>query len=118
MQCRFGGQDHLSGVASCFIGSPRRSSGNIASAPCRDFRASPTSNFEMDTADKDRPIAMPTLILWGAREQPAERTREFADVWRKYARNVVDADAMPCGHYIQEEMPDHVYERFIEFFTV
>jgi hypothetical protein len=23
---------------------------------------------------------------------------------------------MPCGHYIPEEMPDHVYERFIAFF--
>jgi haloacetate dehalogenase len=83
---------------------------------CRDFRASPTSDFEMDTADKDRQIAMPTLILWGARGQPPERTREFAEVWRKYAGNVADTDAMPCGHYIQEEMPDHVYERFIEFF--
>jgi len=25
---------------------------------------------------------------------------------------------MPCGHYIPEEMPDHVYERFVEFFKV
>ena len=83
---------------------------------CRDFRASPTSDFEMDGADKDRQIAMPVLILWGARGQPPERTREFAEVWRKYASNVVDTDAMPCGHYIQEEMPDHVYARFVEFF--
>ncbi len=58
----------------------------------------------------------PTLVLWGARGQPPERTREFAAVWRKYAGNVVDTDAMPCGHYIPEEMPDHVYERFIAFF--
>jgi hypothetical protein len=28
----------------------------------------------------------------------------------------VDTDAMPCGHYIPEEMPDHVYERFVAFF--
>jgi haloacetate dehalogenase len=83
---------------------------------CRDYRASPASDFAMDSADKDRPISMPALLLWGARGQTQERTREFAEVWRKYAREVVDTDAMPCGHYIAEEMPDHVYQRFTEFF--
>jgi hypothetical protein len=38
------------------------------------------------------------------------------EVWKKYAANLVDTDAMPCGHYIAEEMPDHVYERFVGFF--
>ena len=52
----------------------------------------------------------------GARGQTAERTSEFGEVWRKYASQVVDTDAMSCGHFIAEEMPDHVYERFIEFF--
>src|ERR1700722_4868669 len=79
---------------------------------CHDFRASPTSDFEIDAADQDRRIAMPALVLWGARGQPPERTSEFAEVWKKYAANLVDTDAMPCGHYIAEEMPDHVYERF------
>jgi len=83
---------------------------------CRDFRASPTADYEIDNADKDKQIAMPTLILWGARGQPPERTREFAYVWRKYAANVLDTDAMQCGHYIPEEMPDHVHDRFVEFF--
>jgi haloacetate dehalogenase len=83
---------------------------------CRDFRASPTSDFEMDKADEGRQITMPVLVLWGARGQPPERTEEFAAVWRKYAANVVDTDAMPCGHYIAEEMPDHVYDRFAAFF--
>jgi haloacetate dehalogenase len=83
---------------------------------CRDFRASPTADFEIDAADKDKQIAMPTLILWGAKGQPPERTREFAEVWRRYASNVVDTDAMQCGHYIPEEMPDHVHDRFVDFF--
>jgi haloacetate dehalogenase len=34
---------------------------------CRDYRATATCDFEMDTADKDRKIATPALILWGAR---------------------------------------------------
>jgi len=29
---------------------------------------------------------------------------------------MVDTDAMPCGHYMAEEMPDHVYDRFVGFF--
>jgi len=61
---------------------------------------------------------MPALILWGARGQPSERTKEFAEVWKKYAANVVDTDAMQCGHSIAEEMPDHVYSRFVGFFKV
>jgi haloacetate dehalogenase len=83
---------------------------------CRDFRASPTADFEIDALDKDKQVTMPTLILWGAKGQPPERTKEFAEVWRKYAANVVDTDAMQCGHYIAEEMPDHVHDRFVEFF--
>jgi haloacetate dehalogenase len=83
---------------------------------CRDYRATATCDFEMDAADKDRQIAMPTLILWGARGQPPERSREFLDVWRKFASNIEDAEGLPCGHYIQEEMPDRLHERFGEFF--
>ncbi len=85
---------------------------------CRDFRASPTSDYEIDQVDKDKQIQMPALILWGARGQPPERTKEFADVWKKYAANVVDTDAVQCGHYMAEEVPDHVYGRFVEFFKV
>ena len=70
----------------------------------------------MDAADKDRQIAMPALILWGARGQPPERTREFAEVWHKYAGqgHRYGRDAVRSLH--SEEMPDHVYERFVEFF--
>jgi haloacetate dehalogenase len=83
---------------------------------CRDYRATATCDFEMDTVDKDRPIATPALILWGARGQSPERSREFLNVWQKFASNILDAEGLPCGHYIQEDMPDRVYERFIAFF--
>jgi len=32
------------------------------------------------------------------------------------ARAQVVETATECGHYIVEEMPDHVYERFVAFF--
>jgi haloacetate dehalogenase len=80
---------------------------------CRDYRATATCDFEMDTADKDRKITTPTLILWGARGP--ERTDEFLNVWRKFASNV-DGEGLPCGHYMQEEVPDRVYQHFVDFF--
>jgi hypothetical protein len=36
----------------------------------------------MDTADKDKKLEMPLLLIWGARGQSPERAREFLDVWR------------------------------------
>jgi hypothetical protein len=32
---------------------------------CRDYRATATCDFEMDTADKDRQIEMPAIVLGG-----------------------------------------------------
>ena len=83
---------------------------------CRDYRATATCDFEMDTADKDKKIGMPLLLLWGARGQPLERAKEFLDVWRRYASNIVAHEAIECGHYIQEEVPDKVIQHFRNFF--
>jgi haloacetate dehalogenase len=82
---------------------------------CRDYRAGAGIDFEMDTADKDRQIGMPLLILWGTRGMPP--TQEFPTVWRKFASNLVDAQPLPTGHYLQEEAPDRVYDHFVKFFT-
>jgi haloacetate dehalogenase len=82
---------------------------------CRDYRAGATIDFEMDSADKDRQIGMPLLILWGTRGAPP--TQEFPTVWRKFASNLVDAQPLPTGHYLQEEAPDRVYDYFVKFFT-
>jgi haloacetate dehalogenase len=82
---------------------------------CRDYRAGATCDFEMDTADKDRQIGMPFLLLWGTRGLPP--TQELPTVWRKFASNMVDAQPLPTGHYLQEEAPEQVYEHFVKFFT-
>jgi haloacetate dehalogenase len=82
---------------------------------CRDYRAGARIDFEMDTADKDRQIEMPVLILWGTRGQPP--TQEFPTVWRKFAKNLVDAQPLPTGHYLQEEAPDQVHDYFVKFFV-
>ena len=84
---------------------------------CRDYRATATCDFAMDTADKDKKLAMPLMLLWGARGHSPERAREFLDIWRQYASNITATDAMNCGHYMQEEMPDRIVEHFSKFFV-
>ena len=82
---------------------------------CRDYRAGATINFEMDQADKDKPIPTPLLVLWGTRGRPP--TDEYPTVWRKFASNLVDIEPLATGHYIQEEMPGECLDRFFKFFT-
>ena len=68
----------------------------------------------MDSADRDRQIGMPLLILWGTRGAPP--TQEYPTVWRKFASNLVDAQPLPTGHYLQEEAPNSVMEHFLKIF--
>ena len=85
------------------------------SGACRDYRAGATINFEMDKADKDKPISTPLVVLWGTRGSTP--TDEYPTVWRKYASNLVDIQPLPSGHYLQEEQPDRVYDTCVKFFT-
>jgi len=81
---------------------------------CRHYRANATIDFEVDTAEKDRKMTTPLLILWGTRGAPP--TQEYPTVWRKYASNLVDAQPLPTGHALQVEAPDRVYDHFVKFF--
>jgi haloacetate dehalogenase len=82
---------------------------------CRHYRANATIDFETDTAEKDRRIATPLLVLWGTRGAPP--TQEYPTVWRRFASNLIDAQPLPTGHALQVEAPDRVYDHFIKFFT-
>ena len=35
---------------------------------------------------------------------------------RKFASNLVDAQPLPTGHYLQEEAPDSVIQHFLKIF--
>jgi len=87
------------------------------SGSCRDYRATATSDFVIDTADRDRKIEMPAMIVWGARGHAPERAQEFLDIWRQFASNIEHAEGFNCGHYIAEEIPDTLLERFLRFFV-
>ncbi len=58
-------------------------------------------------------ITVPTLLLWGARGNLAERP--VLDVWREVADDVRGAAIADCGHYLPEEQPALVQEQLIAF---
>jgi haloacetate dehalogenase len=82
---------------------------------CRDYRAGATIDFELDSADKDRKIATPLLLVWATRGAPA--SPDSAKMWRDFASNIVDIQSVSSGHHMQEEAPEQVYEHLAKFFA-
>ena len=83
---------------------------------CRDYRATATSDHVMDDADKDRTLDMPLMLLWGARGQVPERSKAFVEIWKKTATNIEHSEPIACGHYMAEEVPDIIIDRYTKFF--
>ena len=70
---------------------------------CEDYRAAASIDLEHDAADRDRRIACPLLVLWGARGVVG-RNFSVLDVWRDRATSLAGR-ALDCGHYLPEEAP-------------
>jgi haloacetate dehalogenase len=83
---------------------------------CGDYRAAATIDCALDTADLGRKLAMPLLVLWGARSRVGRRFADPLAIWRARAEAVQGA-ALPCGHYVNEEAPEAVLEWFLRFFA-
>ncbi|WP_447648882.1 alpha/beta fold hydrolase [Pseudomonas abietaniphila] len=86
-------------------------------AMCEDYRATFGIDLDMDTADFDagRLVTTPSLILWGEKGGVG-RNHNAAEVWSRYATNIVQTATVPSGHYLQEECPDETYEVLQGFF--
>ncbi|HET7803630.1 MAG TPA: alpha/beta hydrolase [Pseudolabrys sp.] len=89
-------------------------------AICEDYRATFGVDLEMDTKDFEagRKIECPVLLLWGATGGVGRNHKPGpAEIWRNYATNIVDAKALPCGHYLSEEAPKETTDALRQFFT-
>lgn len=89
-------------------------------AICEDYRATFGVDLEMDAVDFEagRKIECPALILWGATGGVGRNHKPGpGDIWQCYASNIVDAKALPCGHYLSEEAPAETTAALREFFT-
>jgi haloacetate dehalogenase len=89
----------------------------VIHAMCEDYRATFGVDLDMDTADFDagKRVTTPSLILWGAKGGVG-RNHNAAEVWGRYATNIVKTGSVPSGHYLQEECPDETYEALSSFF--
>jgi haloacetate dehalogenase len=88
---------------------------NTLQGMCEDYRAAASIDLEHDRAELNKKIECPLLVLWGERGA-MQRLFDVPATWRERA-NTVTARALPCGHWMPEEVPDAVYEQLHGFFT-
>jgi len=84
---------------------------------CEDYRACASVDLAMDTADRTagKRITCPVQLLWGA-TGAVGRLHQPAEIWKDYANDIRDAQALPCGHYLSEEAPEETYRAMRAFF--
>lgn len=82
-------------------------------ATCEDYRAGATIDLEDDGADLDRLVTCPTLVMWGERSFVGKQY----DVMGVWGRRVADLRgvALPCGHFLAEELPDRTFDELATF---
>lgn len=84
------------------------------SAICEDYRAAASIDLEHDKEDEARKLAMPVLVLWGAKGLVG-KLYDVRAVWKKYA-NVVEGFSLPCGHFLPEEEAEKTSAALVQFF--
>jgi len=85
-------------------------------AMCEDYRAAATIDLEHDRADRqlEKKLEMPLRVLWGEHGL-VNKCFDPNEDW-KWVANQVSGKAVPCGHYIPEELPDALFEEARAFF--
>jgi haloacetate dehalogenase len=92
----------------CFTWKTIRSS-------CEDYRACATCDLEMDTADKDKKVTCPLLVIWGAKSHTGTVHGDVLQIWKGLGTDVIGGP-INCGHYVPEEAPEETYGWFVRFF--
>ena len=82
---------------------------------CEDYRAAAGIDLDHDRADRDadRRLADPLMVLWGE-EGVVHRCFDPLAEWQRVADDV-RGEALPCGHYVAEEVPDLLLARALPF---
>ena len=83
---------------------------------CEDYRASASIDLEHDRADVQagRRLTQPLRVLWGE-HGAVGRCFDVRALWRERATQV-SGEALPCGHYLAEELPEAVVAQALNFF--
>ena len=83
-------------------------------ATCEDYRAAASIDLAHDRESEAQKIACPLLVLWGERGI-VHRLFKPLDDWAAVATDV-RGRALPCGHYLAEEVPDATLAELMAFF--
>jgi haloacetate dehalogenase len=88
-----------------------------ATSICEDYRASAGIDLEHDRADvvAGHCLMQPLRVFWGE-YGTVGRCFDVLSLWRERAHQVT-GQALPCGHYIAEELPERVIAEAVPFFT-
>jgi haloacetate dehalogenase len=83
---------------------------------CEDYRASAGIDLEHDRLDVQaaRRLTQPLRVLWG-QHGAVGRCFDVLALWRERATQVT-GEALPCGHYLAEELPEPVAAQALNFF--
>lgn len=82
-------------------------------AICEDYRAAAGIDLEHDAADAAARIQAPVLALWGAKGVVGA-LYDVLQTWREKASDV-RGRALPCGHTLQEEVPQETLAELLAF---
>ena len=82
-------------------------------ASCEDYRAGASIDLQHAEEDGQRNVTCPLLVLWGA-HGTVGRLESVMDIWREKAADV-RGRALPAGHFLAEETPDHVLAELLAF---
>ncbi|WP_333795429.1 alpha/beta fold hydrolase [Hyphomicrobium sp.] len=85
-------------------------------AACEDYRASATIDLVHDSESDaaGQKLAMPLLVLWGARGTVGKRFDVLA-AWREKSASSVTGHALDCGHFLPEEAPSETLGALLDF---
>jgi haloacetate dehalogenase len=89
-------------------------------AICEDYRAGAGIDLEHDEQDfkAGRKVDCPVLLLWGATGGVGRNHNPGpAEIWKSFAANIVDAKAVPSGHYLMDEAPKETTAALRAFFA-
>jgi haloacetate dehalogenase len=84
-------------------------------AMCEDYRAGASVDLDHDAADADRPIRVPTLVIWGARSVSTGAIFEVEKAWLGEATDL-SFRSIESGHFMPEEAPEQTLQLLLEFF--
>ena len=82
-------------------------------ATCEDYRAAASIDLVHDSKDVSRKVECPLLVLWGERGIVHRFFKPLED-WGAVATDV-RGRALPCGHYLPEEVPEETLAELTAF---